>query len=69
MDSYHKSLLDALKHARLIVDDSRQWCEITPATFSRALERKTVITIKDINVMSPAPSKARRSVRASTRSR
>lgn len=47
-DAYHKSLLDALKHARLLIDDNRQHVELTPVRFSRGKQKATVITLTDL---------------------
>lgn len=48
VDAYQKSSLDALKHAGMLVDDSRHWCEIMPLKWLRAAERATVIELEDI---------------------
>jgi Holliday junction resolvase RusA-like endonuclease len=48
VDAYHKSLLDALAHAGLIVDDSPAWCEIAPVTFERGEGRRAVVTLEDL---------------------
>jgi hypothetical protein len=47
-DAYWKSLCDALKHARLLVDDNRQHCVLEPVVFERGPRRKTVVTLEDI---------------------
>lgn len=47
-DGFHKDLLDALKTARLIFDDSQDWVEWSMPTLVRDRERKTVITIEDM---------------------
>lgn len=46
-DAYFKSLLDALKHAGMIVDDSPKWVELAPVEFERG-ERATEIWLEDI---------------------
>ena len=48
VDAYHKSLCDALKHARLIKDDNRQWLEIAPVAFGRDELWGTEITLEDL---------------------
>lgn len=35
-DAYHKSLLDGLVHAEMLVDDNRCWTELDPINFERA---------------------------------
>jgi len=48
-DAYQKSLYDAMKHAGLIVDDSRKYVETGPLTFSRNwLKWGTRITVEDM---------------------
>jgi Holliday junction resolvase RusA-like endonuclease len=48
-DAYHKSLLDACKHAGLILDDSSRYVELTPVTFSRDWQNwGTRITLLDL---------------------
>ncbi len=47
-DAYWKSTLDALAASKLLVDDSRTWCELGEITFERGSERKTVIELEDI---------------------
>lgn len=46
-DAYFKSLLDALKHAGMIVDDSPKWVELAPVEFTRG-DRATEIWLEDI---------------------
>ncbi len=53
-DSYHKSLLDALKQAELIVDDNRQWVELAPVQYSRGSHRETTIVLEDVEGQAPA---------------
>jgi hypothetical protein len=48
VDAYHKSLLDALVAAGLLIDDSPRWCELAPVTYERATRRAAVITLEDI---------------------
>ncbi len=47
VDAYWKATLDALKAARLIVDDSRQWCELAPVQFDYADEKRTEIVLEE----------------------
>lgn len=47
-DAYWKSLLDALVHAGLLVDDNRQNVELSPVTFGRGHARATTITLEDL---------------------
>ena len=49
VDAYHKGLLDALRCAGLIRDDSRQWCELAPVQFERGPARKTLIILEDVD--------------------
>jgi hypothetical protein len=46
-DAYHKSLLDALVHTGILLDDSPAWCELSPVQFRRG-ERGTEITLTDL---------------------
>ena len=46
-DAPWKSLLDALKRAGAIKDDSAQWCRFSPAVFSRARAIETTLIIED----------------------
>jgi hypothetical protein len=44
-----KGLLDTMKHAGLIVDDSSRYVELGPVTFSRDWERySTRVTLEDL---------------------
>lgn len=47
-DAYWKSLLDALVHAGLLLDDNRQGVELGPVTFIRGPRRATTITLEDL---------------------
>lgn len=47
-DAYFKSVLDALVHAGLLVDDSKEWCEIAPVIFERGKVRQTMIVLEDL---------------------
>jgi Holliday junction resolvase RusA-like endonuclease len=48
-DAWTKSGLDAMKHAKLIVDDSSEFVEIGSLTFSRDWEKwGTKITLEDL---------------------
>lgn len=46
-DAYWKSLLDALTHSGLLVDDNRQGVELGPVEFRRGRERATEILLED----------------------
>lgn len=48
VDAYWKSTLDALKRAKMLIDDNRQYCRIMPVSFDRGLERSTLITLTDL---------------------
>jgi Holliday junction resolvase RusA-like endonuclease len=47
-DAYWKSLLDALVHAGLLLDDNAKGVELGPVSFVRAAKKTTVITLKDL---------------------
>lgn len=49
-DAYFKSLLDALVHNQLLVDDSPKWCELMPVRYDRHSDRQkeTVIELIDV---------------------
>jgi len=47
-DAYWKSLLDALTTCGLLVDDSRQWCELGTVEFERGQRRATEIVLEDM---------------------
>lgn len=47
-DAYWKSLLDALVHVGLLLDDNRQHVELAPVAFGRADKRRTEIILEDI---------------------
>lgn len=47
-DAYFKSLLDGLKHAGLIWDDTPRWCELTPVQFSRGQVKATTVVLEDV---------------------
>lgn len=47
-DAFFKSLLDGLVKASFLVDDSQKWCECPPAVLVRSKEKKTIITLEDI---------------------
>jgi len=49
-DSMWKSLLDALKQAGMLVDDSGKWCEIVPPQIIRkAKETATTIQLTELD--------------------
>lgn len=49
-DGVWKSLLDALVHARMLIDDSAEWCELKRPVFHRRPEGfRTVITLEDVD--------------------
>ena len=54
-DAYWKSILDALVHAGMLVDDNRQYVRIGPVTFERGAERATLIELVDLD---PEPTEA-----------
>lgn len=47
-DAYWKSLLDGLKKAGAIVDDSRRWCSLKDVTYTRAPKHGAIITLADV---------------------
>jgi hypothetical protein len=47
-DNYQKCLRDAIKHAGLIVDDSKRWATFTEPVITRGAERGTVITLENV---------------------
>jgi hypothetical protein len=47
-DAYWKSTLDALVSAGLLVDDSDRWCSLSPLTFERGSDRRTIIALEDL---------------------
>lgn len=48
-DAPWKSLLDALKTAGALVDDSPDWCEVAPLVIERGARLETVIELTDID--------------------
>ena len=67
-DAYHKALLDALVACRLLVDDARQWCEITPVRYERRRDWwGCEITLEDVPSdglsVAPVPPPRRRGKR------
>ncbi len=48
-DSYFKSLLDALTHAGLLLDDNRQGVELGKVTFERGPVRQTTVLLEDLS--------------------
>ncbi len=47
-DAFHKSTNDALVHARMLIDDNRQFCRNGRVEFERGAERATVIELVDL---------------------
>lgn len=47
-DAYWKSLLDALVHCKLLVDDNRQHVRLDPIEFTRGKSPETTIELEDI---------------------
>lgn len=47
-DAHQKSLHDALKHAKMIVNDSRHYLEIMNPTYSRSENWGTIIRLTDL---------------------
>lgn len=47
-DNIWKSPLDALKHAKMIVDDSPDWLKKNPVVYLRAKEKGTIIELEDV---------------------
>lgn len=43
-----KSLLDALVHAKMLVDDSGKWAEVPPPRFFRDPRKETLIALTDL---------------------
>lgn len=56
VDAYWKSLLDALVHCGLLIDDRAAYVELTPVKFDRGQEKSTVVGLEDI----PADPKPKR---------
>jgi Holliday junction resolvase RusA-like endonuclease len=55
-DAYWKSLLDALVHCGLLVDDGPKWCELAPVRYVRGPAMATEIGLEDL----APPATARR---------
>lgn len=47
-DNVLKSLLDALTHCGLVIDDSPAWCELGTVTVARGPRDRTVVTLEDL---------------------
>ena len=47
-DAFWKSLNDALVHARMLIDDNRQYCRLGTVEFDRASERATTISLREL---------------------
>jgi Holliday junction resolvase RusA-like endonuclease len=47
-DNWWKSVLDALVHAKMLIDDNRRWCERGEVSFERGKERATLIELTDL---------------------
>jgi Holliday junction resolvase RusA-like endonuclease len=52
-DAYWKSLLDALVHAELLLDDNRQGVETGPVTFARGVCKVTTIILEELPQTAP----------------
>lgn len=48
VDAYAKSLLDALVHCGLLVNDSSAWCVLEPVQYSRGGHLASFITLQDL---------------------
>lgn len=48
VDAYDKSLLDALVHAGMLVDDSKNWVVKAPNIYERAKTKATIIELEDL---------------------
>ncbi len=46
-DGLFKSLLDALTHAEMLVDDNPKWCELGTVSYSRGERLSTIIVLED----------------------
>lgn len=47
-DGWFKSLLDALVHSRLLVDDGARHCELGPVTFARGDRAGMYVTLEEL---------------------
>jgi hypothetical protein len=56
-DAYHKSLLDALKNAGLLIQDTRHGVSFTEPTYIRADAHATIITLTDLPTPAATPKK------------
>ena len=54
-DAFWKSVLDALVHAGLLLDDNRQHVELGPVTFDRGPWRRTRIVLDDLTSTEARP--------------
>jgi Holliday junction resolvase RusA-like endonuclease len=56
-DAYFKSAIDALVHARMLIDDNRHWCELHPVQFERGTASRwgTAITLRDVESIRKLP--------------
>jgi Holliday junction resolvase RusA-like endonuclease len=52
-DAYRKSLLDALTHAGMLLDDNRQGVELGPVQFIRGEHKATAILLEDVPSCDP----------------
>lgn len=48
VDAYAKSLLDALVHFGLLVNDSSAWCVLEPVGYSRGQVAVSFVTVEDV---------------------
>jgi Holliday junction resolvase RusA-like endonuclease len=47
-DCWFKSLLDALVHAGLLIDDGPKWCTLGGVTYDRGPKKRTTIALEDL---------------------
>jgi hypothetical protein len=47
-DAFHKSTCDSLRSCGALVNDSKEWVELPPVRYERAMRRSTRITLEDV---------------------